>query len=71
MRFVPIKTDDQLDLQSLLHVEAGKTYFVRGRLARYYKQGVAVLDLTQINEDEGRYLVSMSKRSLSTRKVTP
>jgi hypothetical protein len=51
-----------------LHVEAGKTYFVRGRLARYYQQHVAVLDLALINEDEGRYLVSMSKRSLFTRR---
>jgi hypothetical protein len=54
-----------------LHVEAGKTYFVRGRLARYYREGFAVLDLTQINEDEGHYLVSMSKRSLFTKKITP
>ena len=36
-----------------LHVEAGRTYFVRGRLARYYQERVAVLDLTRINEDEG------------------
>jgi hypothetical protein len=62
---------DALPAMLGLHVEAGKTYFVRGRLARYYREGFAVLDLTQINEDEGRYLVSMSKRSLFTRKVTP
>jgi len=48
-----------------------ETYFVRGRLARYYREGFAILDLTQINEDEGRYLVSMSRRSLFTKKITP
>ena len=67
----PIVFPDALPAMLGLHVEAGKTYFVRGRLARYYREGFAVLDLTQINEDEGRYLVSMSKRNLFTRKITP
>ena len=67
----PIVAPDALPAMLGLHVEAGKAYFVRGRLARYYQDRVAVLDLTQINEDEGRYLVSMSKRSLFTKKVTP
>ena len=65
----PIVSPDALPAMLGLHVEAGKTYFVRGRLARW--EGFAVLDLTEINEDEGRYLVSMSKRSLFTKKVTP
>jgi hypothetical protein len=67
----PVVAPDALPAMLGLRVEAGKTYFVRGRLARYYKEGVAVLDLTQINEDEGRYLVSMSKRNLFTKKATP
>jgi hypothetical protein len=65
---LPIVAPDALPAMLGLHVEAGKTYFVRGRLARYYQEHVAVLDFTQINEDEGRYLVSMSKRSVFTKK---
>ena len=67
----PVLAPDVLPAMLGLHVEAGKTYFVRGRLARYYREGLAVLDLTEINEDEGRYLVSVSKRSLFTKKATP
>ena len=62
---------DALPAMLALHIESGKTYFVRGRLSPFYQVGVAVLDLTQINEDEGRNLVSVSKRSLSTKKATP
>ena len=44
-----------------LHVEAGKTYYLRARVSFFYGYNVQVLDLSQINEDEGKYLVSMSK----------
>jgi hypothetical protein len=50
-----------------LQVEAGKTYFVRGRLT-FYENSVSTLDLSLINDDEGRYLVSVSKQSLFTKK---
>ena len=70
-KLATVVAPDALPVMLGLHVEAGKTYFVRARLARFYKEGVAVFDLTQINEDEGRYLVSMSKRSLFTKKATP
>jgi hypothetical protein len=49
-----------------MHLEAGKTYFLRGRLT-FYGYQVSTLDLSPINEDEGRYMVSVSKQSLFTK----
>jgi hypothetical protein len=49
-----------------LRVEAGKVYFLRARFTAYSGQNVSILDLTQINEDEGRYLVSSGQQSIFT-----
>lgn len=51
-----------------LHVEAGKTYFLRGHLAFFGIARVSDLNLALTNEDEGRYLVLMSKQSTFTKK---
>jgi hypothetical protein len=64
----PVFTADPLPSFFALHVEAGKTYFVSTRLALYSGYGVAVLDISRLNDDEGRYLVSISKRTLFTKK---
>ena len=46
-----------------LHLGAGKTYYLRAKLTLLYSYNVVVLDLSEINEDEGRYLVSVTKRA--------
>ncbi len=51
-----------------LHVAAGKTYFLRARLVLYPDDTVSVLDLTQIDDDEGLNLASVTQQSIFTRK---
>jgi hypothetical protein len=51
-----------------MQIEAGKTYFLRARLALFAAYDVRVLELGPVNEDEGRFLVSTSKQSSFTPK---
>lgn len=51
-----------------LHVEAGKTYFLRARLQIATATAPWILDLSQLNDDEGRYMVSMTKSGVSKTK---
>ncbi len=51
-----------------LHAEAGKTYFLRGRLSYFYRSHEDVLDLSRINDDEGRYMVFVTPEIVATRK---
>lgn len=46
-----------------LHMEAGKTYFLSVRPVSF-----EVLELIQLNEDEGLYLVSISRQGSFTKK---
>jgi hypothetical protein len=51
-----------------LHLDAGKVYFLRARVNVFPSSNISVLDLSLLNEDEGRYLVSISKRTLFSTK---
>jgi len=51
-----------------LHVEAGKTYFFQGRLTLDSFRVVPIVDLSLLNDDEGLYMVSITKHSSFTPK---
>ena len=51
-----------------LHVEAGRTYFLQGRLTLDSLRTVPIVDLSLLNDDEGHNLVSITKESSFTPK---
>jgi hypothetical protein len=65
----PIVNPDALPAHASLHVEAGHTYYLRGRISLFASYGVAVLDLTAIDPDEGAYLGSVTAESNFTPEV--
>jgi hypothetical protein len=53
------------------NAEAGKTYYFRAKIVEHGGSGGASnfsLDLDQVNEDEGKYLITSSKSSVSQLK---
>ncbi len=57
-----------LDSLMTLHVDAGKTYFLQTRLTLYSDYGVFLLDLSNINADEGLYLTAATTPTTFTLK---
>jgi len=50
------------------HVEAGKAYFLQGKLTLDSFRVVPIVDLSLLNDDEGYYMVAITKQSSFTAK---